>query len=74
MKNRDTHIRSILKSLSWRFLASFTTIVIAYFITGEVSHALTIGGFEFFAKIFIYYFHERVWQLVPIKEERVKSP
>jgi uncharacterized membrane protein len=62
---RESHIRTILKTLSWRIVATTTTIVIAYFVFGDVSSALTVGGIEFFAKMLIYYFHERIWQLVP---------
>jgi len=40
-------------------------MTIAYFITGEVNQALTIGGIEFFGKLLIYYLHERAWQLAP---------
>ena len=42
-----------------------TTMTIAWMITGEVDTAIMIGGFEFVLKIFIYYLHERAWQLVP---------
>lgn len=62
---RESHIRSILKTLSWRIVATTTTIVIAYFVFGEISSALAVGGIEFFAKMVIYYFHERIWQLAP---------
>ena len=62
---RESHLRSIMKGVTWRFIATGTTIIIAYIITGEVSDALTIGGFEFLAKLLIYYTHERAWQLVP---------
>ncbi len=62
---RETHIRSILKGMSWRILASATTIGIAYSITGDTSIALGIGGIEAVLKIFFYYLHERAWQLVP---------
>lgn len=61
----ESHIRSILKGLTWRVLATLTTIVIAYLVSGEVSKALTIGGIEFFVKFAIYYGHERAWQMVP---------
>jgi uncharacterized membrane protein len=54
-----------LKATSWRVLATLTTTIIAYFITGEVETALTIGGIEFVLKFIIYYLHERAWQLVP---------
>ena len=62
---KDSHLRSIFKALSWRLLATLTTIEIAVFITGDVEVAIAIGGIEFFAKFFIYYAHERAWQLVP---------
>ena len=42
-----------------------TTITITYLITGQIKTALTVGGIEFFAKMFIYYLHERAWQIAP---------
>ncbi|MFQ5589091.1 MAG: DUF2061 domain-containing protein [Nitrospiria bacterium] len=65
MQNRETHIRSLLKGLSWRILASATTIGIAYFITGDTTVAFGIGGIEAVLKVFFYYLHERAWQLMP---------
>ena len=62
---RESHIRTILKTLSWRIVATTTTIVIAYFVFGDISSALAVGGIEFFAKMVIYYVHERIWQLAP---------
>ena len=62
---RESHLRCFLKSLSWRVLATTTTAVIAWFITDDVSIAIAIGSIEFIAKFFIYYGHERMWQLVP---------
>lgn len=62
---RESHLRSILKGFSWRIVATLTTIIIAYLITGKVDDALKIGGYEFFIKMFVYYFHERAWQMVP---------
>lgn len=62
---RETHVRSLLKGLSWRILASATTIGIAYFITGDTRVALGIGGIEAVLKILFYYLHERAWQALP---------
>jgi len=62
---RESHLRSLLKALSWRIVATTTTGIIAWFITGDVMAAITIGSIEFVAKFFIYYLHERAWQLVP---------
>jgi uncharacterized membrane protein len=62
---RESHLRSVLKGFTWRILATTTTTTIAYLATGSAKLAFTIGGFEFFIKIFIYYLHERAWLLVP---------
>jgi uncharacterized membrane protein len=62
---RESRVRSILKTLSWRIIATTTTVTIAYFVFGDISSALKVGGIEFFAKMAIYYFHERLWQMVP---------
>ena len=62
---RESHLRSFLKALSWRVVATTTTAIIAWFITGDVATAIAIGGIEFVTKFFIYYGHERAWQLVP---------
>jgi uncharacterized membrane protein len=57
----ETHTRSILKGLTWRVVASCTTMSIAWYITGTIKVALEIGFIEFFAKVAIYYAHERIW-------------
>jgi len=62
---KESHLRSALKGFTWRLIATTTTIVIAYIITGEVKTALSIGAIEFVGKIFIYYLHERLWQAIP---------
>ena len=62
---KESRFRSILKAFTWRILASLTTITIAYLITGQIETAFAIGGIEFFAKMFIYYGHERIWQMIP---------
>ncbi len=62
---KESHVRSILKGLTWRIVATTTTVTIAYFITGEIGSALKIGAIEFVGKIFIYYLHERAWLLLP---------
>ena len=62
---KESHSRSVLKGLSWRIIATLTTIVIAWWVTGETQTALKVGGIEFFGKFLIYYAHERAWQAVP---------
>ena len=70
---RETRLRSLLKAFSWRIVATLTTALIAYGITGEIETALAIGGIEFFLKFAIYYAHERAWQRVPMKVRAEKD-
>lgn len=53
--------RSIVKTISWRTLGTFDTIVISYLITGSIGMAASIGSIELVTKMLLYYFHERAW-------------
>ncbi|MEO1263210.1 MAG: DUF2061 domain-containing protein [Bacteroidota bacterium] len=66
MSGKESHIRSVVKGITWRIIATSTIILIAYFSTGDVTLALEIGFIEFFIKLLLYYLHERAWQMVPI--------
>ena len=57
----DTHGRSLIKTATWRVTATFTTFVIAWTVTGSLTLGLGIAGIEFWAKIILYYLHERIW-------------
>jgi uncharacterized membrane protein len=65
LAQRESNVRSLLKAISWRLIATGTTILIAWLVYGDIKPALAIGGIEFFAKFVIYYLHERAWQVVP---------
>lgn len=67
----ETRRRSLAKAMSWRVTATVSTIIISYFVIGDVDVALTIGFFEFVAKMGIYYVHERAW--LTIKFGRIES-
>jgi len=69
-KTKDDPIRSLLKAISWRLIASGTTFIITYFIFSNYSEqssskametASYITGIELVAKLLIYYLHERLW-------------
>ena len=62
----ESRTRSLMKGLTWRLIATLTTITIAWLIIGDVSVALQIGLIEVFAKIAIYYIHERAWAHVKL--------
>ena len=63
-KRGETKRRSIVKAITWRTLGTIDTIVIAYVLTGEIKTALSIGGIEVFTKMILYFFHERIWNMI----------
>ena len=71
---RDSRVRSLAKAFSWRIVATLTTSIIAWVITGQLDTAAVIGGIEFVLKFFIYYGHERVWALIPWRAPRAYNP
>ncbi len=74
---KESHLRSILKGISWRILATTDTILIVLAVTCllgncSIDTAIKIGVAEFAIKLVIYYFHERIWQNV-LKKGKVTS-
>ncbi|MFQ3169180.1 MAG: putative membrane protein [Limisphaerales bacterium] len=68
----ESPLRSAVKGFTWRLVATFTTILIVYFVTGEQSKALQIGAIEFVTKFVVYYFHERAWVRISFGQCRAK--
>jgi adenylylsulfate kinase len=69
---RETHGRSFAKSLSWRVVASTTTTLIAWVVTGRILQALWVGSTEFVAKIGLFWLHERAWDRVHYGKREVQ--
>jgi uncharacterized membrane protein len=62
MKKPDVSVkRHILKSFTWRAIASLTSFCIAWAVTGNVKAGLTVGVADVIIKLVLYYLHERVW-------------
>ncbi len=60
----EAHSRTIVKTISWRALATLTTMTIVFLFTRRVMLSLGVGLAEIIAKITFYYLHERVWDKV----------
>ena len=58
---RERRTRSIIKTLTWRITASLDTFLISWIITGSYILGGSIAGVEILTKMFLYYFHERIW-------------
>jgi len=53
--------RHIAKTITWRFIATSDTVLIAFLISGDLTSGLKIGGIEILTKMILYYLHERLW-------------
>ena len=53
--------RSVAKAISWRTVGTLDTVIVSYFITGNLVMAASIGSIEVITKMILYYFHERAW-------------
>jgi uncharacterized membrane protein len=62
-------IRSIVKAMSWRVVGTIDTMIISWFITGELTMALSIGSIEVLTKMVLYYGHERIWNLIKWRKQ-----
>ena len=57
--------RTTVKTTTWRIIASLDTMLLAYFFTGNIGTAISIGGLEVVTKLMLYFFHERAWAKLP---------
>lgn len=69
----ESHIRSLIKGISWRIVATTDTILVVLLITCLSGHcsiesAIKIGSIEFALKFFMYYLHERIWQRIIVNK------
>lgn len=58
---RETNKRSIVKGITWRVVATTTTIIIVYVFFGRLDLAIAAGMIETVLKVGLYWLHERVW-------------
>ena len=57
-------IRSVAKAISWRLIGTLDTLLISFILTGEVAIAASIASIDFVTKMFLYFFHERLWNKI----------
>jgi adenylylsulfate kinase len=69
----ETKQRSILKALSWRVWATVTTGLIVWVATGRLALALGVGLVEVFAKMALYFIHERFWNRIRYGRKEVPA-
>ncbi len=56
--------RHLLKTVSWRIVGSLDTVLLGWFISGQLNIGAKIGGMELVTKMLLYFFHERAWHRI----------
>lgn len=69
----ESHKRSIVKAITWRFLATLTTMILVFIFTGSLALAGSIGIFDVIIKLMVYYSHERAWNRISWGKHLLKS-
>lgn len=57
----DTHVRSLVKAISWRIIGTLETFLISWLITGQIATASGIAGVQAILSTILYWYHERIW-------------
>lgn len=59
----DSRVRHIAKSITWRAIATGTTLSVAAYIQGGISNSQLgiLAALDVVVKLLLYYFHERFW-------------
>ena len=68
---KETNLRSVAKGVSWRVIATSTTMGIVYVFFGNLELAIATGLLETVAKVGLYWGHEKVWQRVRWGKKRI---
>ena len=69
---KETNKRSIAKGISWRVIATGTTIIIVYLFFERLDLAIAAGLLESVLKVGLYWAHERTWFKVRWGKKRIE--
>ncbi|MCK4257694.1 MAG: DUF2061 domain-containing protein [Halanaerobiales bacterium] len=65
--------KTLFKTITWRLTASITSVVIIYFLSGELKIAGSFAIFETISKTIFYYLHEKIWEKVKLPSKNDKE-
>ena len=66
----SSYKRHLAKTITWRVVGTLDTFVLSWIITGNPITGLKIGGAEVTTKMLLYYFHERLWFNIGVKNSK----
>ncbi len=53
--------RQVAKAVTWGVIGTLDTVLVSWFVSGDIAVGASIGVLELVTKTLLYYFHERAW-------------
>ncbi len=66
----DSRKKSIAKTLTWRVIAIFITMIAVYIYNKNIKESVVVSLMANSVKMVLYYLHERVWNNVGFGRKR----
>jgi len=67
---RDSRLRSLVKSITWRVMGIIILAGLAWWFTGNVEQTTLITVTFHGIRVILYYFHERIWERIKWGREK----
>ena len=69
----ESRRRSIAKAITWRIIATATTMLVAFIWLGEWTTSIALALMANGIKAVLYYIHERVWNRTDFGRKKVRE-
>ncbi len=69
----EKHVRTLTKSISWRIVATSTTMLLVFLVTGDLVISAGVAALELLVKTVVYYLHERIWNMSNFGREKLAA-
>ncbi len=69
---KETNKRTIVKGISWRVVATTTTMIIVYLFFGRLDLAIATGLIESVLKVGLFWLHEKAWFKIRWGKKRIE--
>ena len=73
MSNLILKYKILIKTITWRIIASSISVLIVFYLTRDFTISLSIGIFETCLKTALYFFHEKYWDSLSNPKNEFKT-
>ena len=70
---KNANRRHLLKTVTWRVIGTLDTIILSFWIWGDGTQSVQIGGAETVSKSVLYFLHEKMWYRIAFGLDKYRS-